>query len=91
MSEFTKGEWFADGPFVGTAHQNHDIVSAAGDYHMPRAELAANANLIAAAPELYEALNDLLNDCINFDGGRLTSIFQVNASKALRKASGKGE
>jgi len=28
-------------------------------------------------------LNDLLNDCINFDGGTLTPIFMENASKVL--------
>jgi len=45
-------------------------------------------HLITAAPELYEALNDLLNDCINFDGGKLTDIFMVKASRALAKARG---
>jgi len=32
---------------------------------------------------LRKALNDLLNDCINFDGGTLTPIFMENASKVL--------
>jgi len=32
---------------------------------------------------LRKALNDLLNDCINFDGSTLTPIFMENASKVL--------
>lgn len=48
-----------------------------------------NARLIAAAPDLLEALKDLLNDCINFDGGKLTEIFQVRATAAIAKAEGR--
>ena len=32
-----------------------------------------------------DALNDLLNDCINFDGTTLTPVFMENASKVLRR------
>jgi len=34
--------------------------------------------------ELEAALNDLLNDCINFDGGKLTDVFMENASRILK-------
>ena len=30
------------------------------------------------------ALNDLLNDCINFDGGKLTDCIMESASRALK-------
>ena len=50
--------------------------------------VVTDSHLIAAAPELYEALNDLLNDCINFDGGKLTDVFMEKASRALKKARG---
>jgi len=33
--------------------------------------------------ELKTALNDLLNDCINFDGAKLTDCIMVQASNAL--------
>ena len=39
---------------------------------------------------LEARLNDLLNDCINFDGGKLTDVFMENASKALKSADEKG-
>ena len=51
-------------------------------------ESIACMELISAAPDLYEALNDLLNDVINFDDGNLTEVFQINATKALAKARG---
>lgn len=35
--------------------------------------------------ELENALNDLLNDCINFDGGKLTDCIMEHASKTLKK------
>lgn len=34
---------------------------------------------------LKEALNDLLNDCINFDGGNLSECFMIKASDALKE------
>lgn len=33
---------------------------------------------------LEEALNNLLNDCINFDGGKLTDVFMEDASRVLK-------
>lgn len=61
-------------------------------------EAKANARLIAAAPELYEALKDLLNECPQeFDGlpehGRLLPTARnariAKARAALAKADGK--
>jgi len=34
---------------------------------------------------LRKALNDLLNDCINFDGAALTPVFMENASNVLNR------
>jgi len=58
MSEkYTPGPWVADGPFVGTASEtrelNHDILSACHDNFN---QALANAKLIAAAPDMLEAL-----------------------------------
>jgi len=89
MSEtkFTPGPWVISNS--GSAYMEGTIILTSDGYR----EIAGvwqdeDAHLIAAAPELYEALNDLLNDCINFDGGKLTDIFMVKASRALAKARG---
>ena len=34
--------------------------------------------------ELKRSLNDLLNDCINFDGGKLTDCIMKQASDTLK-------
>lgn len=49
----------------------------------------ANGNLIAAAPELYDALEDLVSD-IETDGGVDTSVWPIldAAKAALAKARG---
>ena len=53
-----------------------------------REELFANANLYAAAPELYEALNDLSGRCMGTgDNGDLDGIIDA-ACAALAKARG---
>jgi hypothetical protein len=51
----------------------------------------ANANLIAAAPDLLSALEFLLADYIAIDGEKLTgsSVPADKAREALRKAKGK--
>lgn len=36
------------------------------------------------ARELEVALNNLLNDCINFDGGKLTDVIMAEASRVLK-------
>ena len=86
-TKFTPGPWHTwyEKMEISIYDQNSDLICGPIK-QCPEQE--ANAHLIAAAPELYEALNDLLNDCINFDGGKLTDIFMVKASRALTKARG---
>ena len=49
-----------------------------------------NDRLRAQVAELRRALNNLLNDCINFDGGKLTEVFQVEATAILDQTEDKG-
>jgi hypothetical protein len=67
MSKFTPGEWLVDG---ATVYALQDCVwlglptkenrfSANVQGKAPEEELIANAHLIAAAPDMYEALEDL--------------------------------
>ena len=41
------------------------------------------------AEELYYSLWFLLNDCINFDGGKLTDSIMARASRVLDKIDGR--
>jgi len=68
--EYTKGEWENEEDGVITATDGKQIASV-----FPRDRLA-NAHLIAAAPDMYEAL-------------RALAVFLDSAFKALAKAEGK--
>ncbi len=70
MSGFTKGQWLLDRDdrreeymvyVPGTVIGKRCIATVAFGYSEPAdSEQHANAKLLAAAPELYEALNELL-------------------------------
>lgn len=81
--KWTPGPWRIDGSLA--IYSADDSFIADVTYLTDEKE-QANANLIAAAPELYEALNDLLNEAINGTVPLLAQIEKV--SKVLRKARG---
>jgi hypothetical protein len=47
--------------------------------------------LKARVADLEEGLFDQLNDCINFDGGKLTDCIMQQSSALLQKPSSEGE
>jgi len=60
-TKWTKGPWVADGFFVSSnsgGAVGHDIVSACGTVGRPDSETEANAQLIAAAPDMYASLEE---------------------------------
>jgi hypothetical protein len=67
MSAYTKGPWVAGEPgtededYVQTIHGNCVASVYPGDSKWTSDSSLANTNLIAAAPELYEAAIDFLN------------------------------
>lgn len=66
-AKFTPGPWKV-GPVDETLVATDDgkeVAQICGDYNQPETwpVMEANAHLIAAAPELYEALSDLLFLC----------------------------
>ena len=83
---YTPGPWkvqtFSAKTYMISTFQNGLIAQ-----HVPG---EANARLIAAAPELYEALENLLEACQLHVGIRRTPIFQAmhQATAALAKARG---
>lgn len=92
MSEakFTKGEWVVH---IIPVYLNHGYASVeCGDvrihgkhmYNPTEIEATANAYLIAAAPEMYEMLEALLND----EDVRIPSWKALSVSMLLAKSRG---
>lgn len=78
MKEFngTPGSWVVDGDYDVTT-EDGTVVSWSAEGIFEPDEIIANANLIAAAPDLLEALMDISRGCVDME--------KVNAaiSKAL--------
>lgn len=95
---WTPGPWVApEGPFVGghyvhTANNDADICEMPGWPREHWHEEEANAHLIAAAPELYEAAQAFVDagNMSVFDGGSDKALADAfaKAEAALRKARG---
>lgn len=103
--KFTPGPWWIDDDNRPGMSWNRNIVHGTGenricfmahsDNKAPERD-AANAHLIAAAPELYEALERLLSLLGNYVGWRNTAAAEAEeeaaenaAHAALAKARGK--
>ena len=92
-TKFTPGPWL----FSSYRSGNSVIVIDGKEFDVATVNYPnrdANAHLIAAAPELYEALDGLLADIteyqeINNLGGQ-NNHWQVKAKAALAKARGEG-
>lgn len=97
MNQYTKGEWetfdfrsntqlYAMGHFqvVGNNQESNVALVPA---HWENAE--ANAHLIAAAPDMYEALKTLLQDYSTNPNSEIFFKACLNARRALEKAEGK--
>jgi hypothetical protein len=99
---YTKGEWeIANGTFIyclneaGTNRFDCGLQRGWDDNgeRTSRGELEANAHLIAAAPEMYEALKLMLermeSKMVGSDYGMAFELPKVWAERALAKAEGK--
>jgi len=98
MSEtrFTPGPWWEESdtyqvPRIWARFPDGspcDVACAEGDGSIPFEERRANARLIAAAPELYEALKKAL-DQSGCDGDLCAYAWHDEARAAIAKAEGK--
>lgn len=92
MSEpkFTPGPWrLSDGSIV-TDHLCIAVIEDDGGYEAPEMERKANGNLIAAAPELYEACRTASERCgcsvSERDSGHRSECYMPQIEAALAKA-----
>lgn len=88
MSNWTKGPWVScEHGIVPAGASNYSERILVSGVRMPMGrddEAEANANLIAAAPELYEALSELIDHCDDANPWMDLS----DAKDALAKARG---
>ena len=87
MSQHTEGPWIADGAQIFTSDTN---VAQANGYRIDRETVAANARLIAAAPELLEALEQMVSVFLDTEGrhGESKNDAMDAARAAIAKATG---
>jgi hypothetical protein len=94
--QHTRGPWAfrqIDNDGLGYIEADGCDIMHAGVTYRPAAENIANANLIAAAPDLFEALEALIADCgeVSMDGYVDNSIHSDDVAKAraaIAKATG---
>lgn len=93
MGEFTKGPWSVSGDSVIAEAPGHagDVVCNAPEPELfvSYSKWEANAPLIAAAPELYDALRRLLGLYVADEGDPTVPEFE-DARHALALAEGRG-
>ena len=65
MSKFTKGKWIIDRDGSAIFSDSEDCYVAELSPANSDEQVAANARLIAAAPEMYELLKKILDDTQN--------------------------
>lgn len=96
-AKHTPGPWQANETFINNA-KNRFYVKQRGwggeliaDCGIVSEEVEANANLIAAAPELLAALHELRKEISEFTGGNLEffiATLDKIAANTIRKAEG---
>ena len=93
MTEFTKGKWVYDEPFVVIfSHETCEVIAhvqgaGTGSCFCSTQEGQANARLIAAAPEMYKALIFAMVSLR--DGDAHLQIFADNIHELLARIDGK--
>ena len=89
-TKWTPGPWHSRGFPTISAGKGKGMIVKVLERYMDRAEREANAHLIAAAPDLYEALEYLLrhNRELVAQGVNIDAYLMSSAYAALAKARG---
>lgn len=86
---YTPGPWFADSSFVGSRSIDRFFVKCnSKDLPGGVAEAEANARLIAAAPDLLDALQKLVRAIDRLPGNNPLDGLADEARDAINKATG---
>lgn len=81
-----------DLPLVENGHGDISEVDCISSVNaMNRHDAKAIVLAVNHHDNLVETLNDLLNDCINFDGGKLSDCYMKQASDLLQAIKGDQE
>ena len=91
MLNYTKGEWRIHPTHKTDVYALRDgshFIAECGNPHLPNGEDLANAQLIASAPDMYEALKEIVSwkDATNV---KFPTYAMGQAEKALAKAEQK--
>lgn len=98
MSKHTPGPWVVKHDVVIYGRDSFTIIGSAGTGNLHRPDEIANANLIAAAPDLLEALEGMLyrytglvncGDCGSWDPESEVEV--IDARKAIARAKGQSK
>lgn len=98
--KYTKGEWRIHPTHktdIYALNNGSKLVAECGNPNLPNGEDLANAHLISASPDMYEALKGIMSlhikdyDSLNMGIGIKTEGGQIliRAEKALAKAEGR--
>lgn len=92
MANYTKGEWKASYQYPHhvyvTDGNRPPIVAPIADMTALNSEKESNANLIAAAPDMYEALKGIQYLCVGY-AELPKELIKTKINEALAKAEGR--
>ena len=89
-AQHTPGPWVVDGKEVFSTVGGRRRIAQVWNFDVGQATSDANARLISAAPEILQALQELLEDADNYadDGVYPSPLTRSKARAAIAKATG---
>ena len=85
--KFTPGPWVIGGTGRLVVHATNDIYAPNGTFKFSSVQDEANSNLISAAPDLFDALNQIVFRLSDYFPNTASALLE-DAKAALKKAQG---